>query len=75
MTNYPTYDKKNYALVQRVKKWKHFLFGEGDHYPYRPSTIAVLIVTVKVAAITTLQMDGFSTIVSFSYKIQKGNLQ
>ena len=51
------------------------LDGEGDHYPYRPSTVTVLIVTVKVAEITTLQMDGFSTKVSFGYQVQKGNLQ
>ena len=48
---------------------------EGYHYPYQPSTIGVLTVTVKVAAVTTLQMDGFSTIVSFGYQVQKGNLQ
>jgi hypothetical protein len=26
--NYPTYDKELYALVQDVKKWKHFLMGK-----------------------------------------------
>jgi len=26
--NYPTYDKRLYALVQRVKKWKHYLMGK-----------------------------------------------
>jgi len=25
--NYPTYGKELYALVQDVKKWKHFLMG------------------------------------------------
>jgi len=43
--------------------------GEGDHHPYRPSTIAVLAVIVKVAAITTFQMDGFSTTISFGYEV------
>ena len=28
MTNYPTYDKELYALVQSVKKWKHYLIGK-----------------------------------------------
>ena len=28
VTNYPTYDKKLYALVQSVKKWKHYLMGK-----------------------------------------------
>ena len=54
---------------------KTLLDGEGDHYPYLPSTIAVLTITVKFAAITTLQMDGVSTTVSFGYQAQKGNLQ
>jgi hypothetical protein len=36
--NYPTYDKELYALVQSVKKWKHYLFGKEtivhtDHQP------------------------------------------
>ena len=26
--NYPTYDKDIYALVQSVKKWKHYLMGK-----------------------------------------------
>ena len=25
---YPTYDKELYALVQSVKKWKHYLIGK-----------------------------------------------
>jgi hypothetical protein len=36
--NYPTYDKELYALVQSVKKWKHYLMGKEtiiytDHQP------------------------------------------
>jgi hypothetical protein len=36
--NYPTYDKEMYALVQSVKKWKHYLMGKEtiihiDHQP------------------------------------------
>ena len=36
--NYPTYDKDLYALVQSVKKWKHYLISKGtiihtDHQP------------------------------------------
>jgi hypothetical protein len=38
MINYPTYDKELYALVQSVKKWKHYLLGKEniihtDHQP------------------------------------------
>ena len=28
MINYPTYDKELYALVESVKKWKHYLMGK-----------------------------------------------
>jgi hypothetical protein len=28
VANYPTYDKELYALVQSVKKWKHYLIGK-----------------------------------------------
>jgi hypothetical protein len=36
--NYPTHDKELYALVQSVKKWKHYLLGKEtivhtDHQP------------------------------------------
>jgi hypothetical protein len=36
--NYPTYDKDLYALVQSVKKWKHYLLEKEtiihtDHQP------------------------------------------
>jgi hypothetical protein len=28
VVNYPTYDKELYALVQSVKKWKHYFLGK-----------------------------------------------
>ena len=28
IVNYPTYDKVLYALVESVKKWKHYLMGK-----------------------------------------------
>ena len=28
VTKYSTYDKELYALVQSVKKWKHYLMGK-----------------------------------------------
>jgi hypothetical protein len=38
VVNYPTYYKELYALVQNVKKWKHYLLGKetiihADHHP------------------------------------------
>jgi hypothetical protein len=38
VVNYPSYDKELYALVQSVKKWKHYLLGKEtivhiDHHP------------------------------------------
>ena len=38
VVNYPTYDKELYALVQSVKKRKHYLLGKDtiihtDHQP------------------------------------------
>jgi hypothetical protein len=38
IVNYPKYDKELYALVQSVKKWKHYLLGKEtiihtDHQP------------------------------------------
>ena len=38
VTNYTTYDKNLYALVQSVNKWKHYLMGKEtiihtDHHP------------------------------------------
>jgi hypothetical protein len=38
VVNYPTYDKELYALVQSIKKWKHYLLGKEtiihiDHQP------------------------------------------
>eukprot|EP00253_Pinus_taeda_P016125 PITA_16125 len=38
VVSYPTYDKELYALVQSVKKWKHYLMGKEtvihtDHQP------------------------------------------
>jgi len=28
VSNYPTYDKELYALIQSVNKWKHYLMGK-----------------------------------------------
>jgi len=38
IVSYPTYDKELYALVQSVKKWKHYLLGKETiiHIDHRP---------------------------------------
>ena len=38
IVNYPTYDKELYALVQSVKKCKHYLMGKETiiHTDYQP---------------------------------------
>ena len=38
VSNYPTYDKELYALVQSVKKWKHYIMGKEIviHANYQP---------------------------------------
>lgn len=70
LINYPTYDKELYALAQSVKKWKHYLIGKEtiihtDHQPlqYLQSQ------TWQVAAISSFQVDGFSSIVSYGNKV------
>jgi hypothetical protein len=40
VVNYPTYHKELYALVQSIKKWKHYLLGKEtiihtDHHPLK----------------------------------------
>jgi hypothetical protein len=40
--NYPTYDKKLYALVQSVKKWKHYLLGKETMIPIDHQTLQYL---------------------------------
>jgi len=40
VVNYPTYDKESYALVQTVKKWKHYLMG-NESYTYSSSTTSI----------------------------------
>jgi hypothetical protein len=75
VTNYPTYDKELYALVQSVKKWKHYLMGKETiiHTDHQP--LQYLQSQSKLQQSRHFQMDGFSTTISFGYQVQKGNLQ
>jgi hypothetical protein len=46
VVNYPRYDKELYALVQSIKKWKHYLLGKEtvihtDHQRRKQSYIQI----------------------------------
>ena len=51
------------------------LDGKRDHYPYRPSTIAVFTITIQIGEIKTFQVDGFSMKISLGYQVKERNLQ
>ena len=44
-------------------------YGEGDHYPYQPSAIVVLTVTIKLLVIKKIHMDGITTTIPFGYQV------
>ena len=48
------------------------LVREGKHHAYRSPTLIVSPSTNQIATISTLQMDGFPTIISFGNQVQKG---
>jgi hypothetical protein len=48
------------------------LVREGNNHTYRSSTLTVSTSTNQAATILTLQMDEFSSTISFGNKIQKG---
>jgi hypothetical protein len=51
---------------------KELLVREGNNYTYKSPTIKVSSSTDQAAIISTLQMDGFSTKISFSNQVQEG---
>jgi hypothetical protein len=48
------------------------LVREGNIHTYRSSTLTVSPRKNQAATISTLQMDGLSSIISFGNQIQKG---
>jgi hypothetical protein len=48
------------------------LVREGNNHTYRSPTLTVSPSTNQAATISTLQVDGFSSIVLFGNQIQKG---
>lgn len=67
------YDKQLYALVQVVKKWKHYIMGKGNHHPYKSTTATIPTSLEYATSDQTLQVDGVLNIVSSSHKNKKGN--
>jgi len=45
IVNYSTYDEELYALVQSVKKWKHYLMGKEKNHTYISSTTLIFALT------------------------------
>jgi hypothetical protein len=48
------------------------LVREGNNYTYRSPTLTISSSTDQTATISTLQMDGFSTTISFGNQVQEG---
>jgi hypothetical protein len=48
------------------------LVREGNNYTYRSPTLTVSLNTNQTATISTLQMGGFSTTISFGNQVQEG---
>jgi hypothetical protein len=71
VVNYPTYDKELYALVQSVKKWKHYLMARRLSYIQIISPCSISV-TNQASTSSSLQVDGIPSTVSFGNKIQEG---
>jgi hypothetical protein len=67
--NYPTYDKELYALVQDVKKWKHYLMGKETiiHTDHQP--LQYLQAHSKLQQTRHYKWMGFFTKKSFGHKV------
>jgi hypothetical protein len=48
------------------------LVREGNNHTYKSSTLTISPSTNQTATISTLQMDGFPTTISFGNQVQKG---
>ena len=46
---------------------------QGNHHPYGSSALAISSITNQVAAISSFQEDGFSSIVSSGNKVYEGH--
>jgi hypothetical protein len=48
------------------------LVREGNNHTYRSPSLTVCSSTDQIETISTLQVDGFSTTISFGNQLQKG---
>jgi hypothetical protein len=72
--NYLTYDKELYALVQSVKKWKHYLMGKKTiiHTDHQP--LQYLQSQTKLQKSQHFRWMGFLEQYHLLIKYNKGNL-
>ena len=72
VSNYPTYDKELYALVQSVKKWKHYIMGKETiiHTDHQP--LQYLQSQTKVQQSRHLRWMGFLQQFHLVIKYKKG---
>jgi hypothetical protein len=49
------------------------LVREGNNYTYRSPALTVSLGTNQIATISALQMDRFSTTISFGNQVQEGH--
>ena len=59
VVNYPTYDKELYALVQSVKKWKHYLMGKETIIHTDPKPLQYLHSQTKLQQSRHYRWMGF----------------
>ena len=71
--NYPTYDKELYALVQVVKKWKHYMVRKESviHMDHQP--LKYLQAQSKLQQTKTYKWIGFFKQFHLFTKYKKGN--
>jgi hypothetical protein len=71
--NYPTYDKELCALVQDIKKWKHYLMGNESiiHTDHQP--LQYLQARSKLQQIKHYKWMGFLQQFHLVMKYKKGN--
>jgi hypothetical protein len=68
---YPTYDKV-VCISPEGKEMEALLVREGNNHTYKSPYLIVSPSTYQSETISTLQMYGFSTTISFGNQVQKG---